>query len=98
MLKRKLINRDTLNGVSRAAVATAMVSIFDRIQGLRNEVQLLALTGAFALMSEVTEVSPQDAQVVIANLMKDPNTKTRRELRFQAMKAYITEDLTKGAR
>lgn len=98
MIRKKLINRDALTSASRSAVATAMVSVFNAIQGLRNEVQLLALTGAFALMTEVTDVRPEDARVVISNLMKDPNTSTRREARFSAMKYYITEELTKGAR
>jgi hypothetical protein len=98
LIRKKLISRDALNSASRSAVATAMVSVFDRLQGKPNEVQLLALTGAFALMSEVTEVSPEDARVVVSNLMRDPNTKTRRELRFQAMKAYLNEDLLRGSR
>ncbi len=98
MIRRKLINRDAMGMASRNAVASAMVSIFDRLQGLKNEVQLLALTGAFLLMSEVTEVTPDDARVVVANLMKDPATATRRELRFQAMKYHLETDLTQGAR
>ncbi len=32
-------------------------------------------------MSEVTEVSPQDAQVVIANLMKDPAIKDQSDFK-----------------
>lgn len=98
MIRKKLINRDGLNSASRNAVATAMVNVFDRLQGFKNEVQLLALAGAFALMSEVTEVTPSDSYAVIANLMKDNTTATRRELRFQAMKFHLTDELTKGAR
>lgn len=98
MIRKKLINRDAMNGVSRSAVATAMVSIFDRLQGLRNEVQLLALAGAFSLMSEVTDISPSDAGTVVSNLMRDQTTATRRELRFQAMRFHLNDELTKGMR
>ena len=98
MIRKKLINRDAMNGASRNAVAQAMVNVFDRLQGLRSEVQLLALAGAFALMSEVTEVTPSDSYAVIANLMKDNTTVTRRELRFQAMKFHLETDLAAGAR
>jgi hypothetical protein len=96
MIRRKLINRDAMNGVSRNAVATAMVNVFDRLQGLRNEVQLLAIAGAMALMTEVVDVSPQDSMTAVKNLMVDPKTSTRRELRFQAMKFHLETELSQG--
>lgn len=95
-MRKTLINRDRLIMAPKAAVANAVASVFDRLQSLPHEVQLLALAGAFVLMTEASALPAQDAFSAVSNLMVDERHSTRRDHRFAAMKQYLTDDL-KGA-
>ena len=95
-MKRTLVNRDRLMNAPRTAVANAMVSTFNALQHLPSSIQVLALAGAFALMTEVSKVSAPDSITAVTNLMVDPETTSRRELRFQAMKYHLEQNLKDG--
>lgn len=91
--RRLLYDRDRLMNAPKRAVATACVNIFDRIQGLSKEIQILALAGAFAITCEVSRCSPQDAFTAVKNLMADPMTSTGRGLQFDAMRFHLDTDV-----
>lgn len=91
-----LIDRDKVNLASQAQVANATVRLFDRIQSLRPEVQLLALAAAFTLLVEASKYNPQDAMTSVSNLMKDRKNSTGRDSRFDAMKHHIKEELIRA--
>lgn len=92
--RRKLLyNRDLLMNASKRAVANATVAIFDRIQGMSKEVQILGLAAAFAIACEVSRCEPQDAFTAVKNLMADPMTATGRGLQFDAMRYHIDTDI-----
>lgn len=90
---RLLIDRDRLMNAPRKIVATATVNIFDRIQGMAKEIQVLALAAAFAITCETSRVEPQDAFTAVKNLMADPMTSTGRGLQFDAMKYHLETDI-----
>lgn len=80
-------------GASRKAVADACVLLFDRIQSLPKEHQLLALAGAFVLMSDAFGFPAQDAFVAVKNLMQDRETSTGLGLQFDAMRWHLQDEL-----
>lgn len=93
MRHRLLINRDRLMNAPRAQVASATVNIFDRIQGLPKEIQLLALACAFILTADASGIPAQDAFTASKNLMVDPNTQTGLGREFQAMRHHLRTEL-----
>lgn len=77
----------------RSEVARACVLLFDRIQELPNEHQILAFAGAFVLMSEAYGLNAQEAFTAVKNLMADPSTSTGLGLQFDAMKWHLETEL-----
>lgn len=95
-IRKTLVNRDRLNSADKSKVGTAMVSLFDRLQSLPKEVQVLALAGAFALMTEVSKVTAPEAMTAVSNLMYDPLTSTGRAPQFNAMRFHLDTELKEG--
>lgn len=89
-----MLDRDKLNGAPRGAVAQACVQLFDRIQHLPREIQLLALAGAFVLMSKALRFDSNDTYQAITNLMKDPKNSSGMLAQFDAMRFHIETELS----
>lgn len=81
----------------RSEVARACVLLFDRIQALPKEHQLLALAGAFVLMASAFKFPAQEAFTAVKNLMADPNTSTGLGIQFDAMKWHLEDELAHDA-
>lgn len=79
------------------AVAKACVLLFDRIQHLPKDQQLLALAGAFVLMSMALRFPAQDAFTAVKNLMRDPLTASGLGLQFDAMRWHLEDELAHDA-
>lgn len=80
-------------GAPRKAVADACVRLFDRIQDLPKEHQLLAFAGAFVLMADAYGFNPQDTFTAVKNLMADPMTSTGLGIQFDAMRWHLQDEL-----
>lgn len=81
----------------RTEVASNCVSIFDRIQDIGKEAQVLALAAAFLLLCTAKRIPAQDAFTAVKNLMTDPTTSSGLGPQFQAMKYHLeTEVLHDG--
>lgn len=88
-----LVDRDQLNSANKQQVAGICVNIFDRIQGLGREKQLLGLACAFSLMAAASDIPEQDVFTAAKNLMVDPMTSSGQGLQFQAMKYHLLTDV-----
>jgi len=95
--RKTLINRDRMNNASKAEVAGTCVRLFDRIQDMAKEHQLLALAAAFLLMVDACNIPAQDTFTMANNLMKDPMTATGLAPQFQAMRFHLDTDILEGA-
>lgn len=82
---------------NRKAVARACVLLFDTVQSLPKEDQLLALAGAFVLMSSAFKFPAFDAFNAVKNLMADPTTSTGLGVQFDAMKWHLQTELANDA-
>lgn len=91
-----LIDRDRLMNAPRGAVANACVRLFDRIQDLPHEHQLLAFAGAFVIMAEAYGFPAQDAFTAVKNLMLDPENATGWDHRFDAMRWNLRTEFKDG--
>jgi hypothetical protein len=91
-----LIDYDKLVNASKPEVAKACVRIFDRVQELPKEDQVLAMGACFILLCAATRVPAQDAFSAVSNLMKDPLTSSGLDVRFDAMLFHIREELLNG--
>lgn len=74
-------------------MASNAVKIFDRIQTLPAEEQILATAASFILLCAASGVPAQDAFTAVTNLMKDPLHASGMDHRFAAMKMHIEDDL-----
>lgn len=90
---RLLVDRDRLMNASRNKVADTCVHIFDRIQGLPKELQVLGLAAAFLLTADASRIPAQDAFTAVKNLMANPLTASGLDLQFQAMKFHLETEL-----
>lgn len=90
---RSLIDRDRLNNANKYDVASTCVRIFDRIQAMDKEHQLLALACAFSLMADACRLPAQDIFTVAKNLMVDEQTATGIAPQFQAMRYHLDTEL-----
>lgn len=91
---RVLIDRDKMLNAPRRAVAQATVRLFDRIQSLPREVQLLALASAFTLMASASNIPAQDAFEASHNLVRERrNGQTLLAREFQAMEYHLGNDI-----
>ena len=90
---RTLVDRDKLNMANREDVAATCVRIFDRIQGMGKEKQLLGLACSFILLAEAAGIPAQDVFTASKNLMADPMTQTGRAPQFQAMRFHLDTDV-----
>lgn len=91
--KRLLVNRDALMNAPRQKVADACVAIFDRLQGLPKEMQILALAAAFLLSTDASRIPAQEAFTATKNLMFCERTSSKLDLQFQAMKFHLDTEL-----
>lgn len=92
-MKPAFYNRDKLMNASRREVARNTVSIFDRIQGLGKEAQVLALAAAFILMAQSAKVDTFDAFTAAKNLMADDLHSSGLAPQFAAMKYHLDTEL-----
>lgn len=97
-MKQKIIDRDKLNMASKDEVAKATVRLFDRIQSLPKEIQLLALAAAFVLMSETYQFPTNDTYSAVKRLMRDKFHSERVDHRFAAMKFHLKDTLSDDAK
>lgn len=91
--KKLLVDRDALMNASRSKVADACVAVFDRLQGLPKETQILALAAAFLLSTDASRIPAQEAFTATKNLMFCERTASKLDLQFQAMKFHLNTDL-----
>jgi hypothetical protein len=91
--RKSLVDRDKLNMASKANVAAACVSVFDRIQGWSRENQLLALAASFVLLADASNIPAQDVFTASKNLMADPLTQSGMSPQFQAMRFYLNTEV-----
>lgn len=92
---KPLLDRDKLNSASQSEVAKTCVALFDYIQGLPREIQLLSLSAAFVIMSRALRFPTNDVYQAVTNLMKDPANATGVQYQFDAMKWHIETELEK---
>lgn len=91
---QSVISRDKFNSAPKGEVAKTTVKIFDKIQHLPKEIQLMALACAFSLMLKAYRFDAQDSIVGARNLMKDEIHSSRMDHRFDAMLFHLSEDLS----
>lgn len=91
--KVPLVDRDRLNSAPAASVASTCVSIFDRIQGLTQEKQLLGLACAFALMCDAVNLPPQEVYQASRNVMAEKMTASGMKPQFEAMRFHLETDI-----
>jgi len=78
----------------RVTVARLCVQVFDRLQLHPNKAeQVLALAGAFALITDALRVSPQDAFTAVRNLMVDRQHSDRKVAQFAAIEHFMRSRL-----
>jgi len=94
---QKVIDRDKFNAAPKGAVASATVRLFDTIQKLPKEVQLMALACAFSLMVRAYKFNPNDAISASGRLMRDEIHSSRMDHRFDAMLFHLNEDLSESS-
>lgn len=92
-----LYDRDRLMNAARKGVATTCVQVFNAIQGLRKEDQILGLAAAFLLTATASGIPAQDAFTAVKNLMHDPMTSSGLEARFQAMRFHLNTEVLEDA-
>lgn len=88
-------NRDRMMNAPKGLVASAAIRIFDRIQDLPKEIQVLAIAGAFLLTAEVAKLPVQDIMTAIKNLMADPLRACGLDPKFAAAKYHLKTELFK---
>lgn len=90
---RLLVDRDKLMNAPRSKVADICVALFDRIQGLPKELQILGLAAAFLLTADASRIPAQEAFSAVKNLMASPLTTSGLDLQFQAMRYHLETEL-----
>lgn len=91
--KSLLVDRDRLTNAPRQKVADACVAVFDRLQGLPKELQILAFAAAFILSTDASGIPAQEAFTATKNLMFCERTASKLDLQFQAMQYHLRTDL-----
>lgn len=84
------MNRDLMNNADPAAVATATMTVIDKLQHEQPHVQQMAAAALFVLLAERWGVEPQDVMVATKNLMIGVDGK---RAEFEAVALYLENEL-----
>lgn len=84
------LNRDLMNTMPVKAAALASMTVIDALQDYTPEMQLVALTATYKLMTERYDVSPHDVFTVADNVMHHADG---RRVEFKAIADYLEGEL-----
>ena len=84
------VNTDLMNNARPADVATAVMSVVDRLQHVQPHVQAMAAAALFVLLAERWGVEPQDVMTATKNLLIGSEGK---RAEFEAVALYLENEL-----
>lgn len=87
------MNKDKLNAIDAAAVATAAATVIDAVQDMEPERQIAGVTAAFKILVDHLKVDPQDVMTVVGNIISD-NTGPGKRVELDAVADYMRGELS----
>ncbi len=86
------LDRTALTNMPILSATKATMTIIDAIQDLKPHEQLAGIAATFLLLADYLEIEPQDAFVIVKNIMNGAEGK---RTEFKAVEAYLEGEFVK---